>query len=263
VTTAEQATARGRPRAGEACYVYGIVPSTAVIPDGLTGVGDPAGPVSLAASRGVAAVISPVQAGQMLGTASDLRGHANVLNTVVTSSAVLPVRFGAVLASPEEVAAELLEPHHDEFAAQLGRLHGHAQFTIAGRYIGDTALREALIAEPQAMRLRDMLRGRDSEAYRQENIRLGELVAGAMDRNRLADLQVLVGMLAPHATAVSERVPSAPDSAASAAFLVPLDRQAVFEDAAEQLGRRWADRIRLRLLGPLAPYDFAELPSGV
>lgn len=263
MTRAEQVIAGGRPQSNGACYVYGIVPSTAEVPDGLAGVGDPPGRVSLAAEGSVAAVISPVRAGQPLGTASDLRGHANVLNTIAASAAVLPVRFGAVMTSPEEVAAELLEPHHDAFEAQLSWLHGHAQFTVTGRYVGDTALREALIAEPEAMRLRDMVRGRDSDPYQQENIRLGELVARAMDRNRLADLESLVEVLIPHAAAISKHVPSAPDGAAGAAFLVPQARRAGFERAAEQLGRRWAGRLRLRLLGPLAPYDFAELPSGM
>jgi hypothetical protein len=263
LTTAEQVTADGRPRSGDACYVYGIVPSTAVVPDGLAGVADPASRVSLVVRRDVAAVISPVWAAQALGTPSDLRCHANVLNTMAASVAVLPVRFGAVMADAEEVADELLEPHHDAFAAQLGRLQDHAQFTVTARYAGDIALREALLAEPEAMRLRDLLRGRDSDAYRAENIRLGELVARAVDRNRAADLQVLIDMLSPHAAAVCENIPAAPDGAASAAFLVPLARRTAFEHTAEQLGRRWAGRIRLRLLGPLAPYDFAELPLGM
>ena len=263
MTTAEQVIAGASPRSGRACYVYGIVPSTAVVPDGLAGVADPAGQVSLVVSRDVAAVISPVRAGQVLGTPSDLRGHANVLNTMAGFGAVLPVRFGTVLAGPEEVAAELLEPHHDGFATQLARLDGHAQFTVTGRYTGDVALREALLAEPEARRLREVVRGRDSEAYRAENIRLGELVAQAIDRNRLADLQVLIDTLSPYAAAVSEVIPAAPDGATGAAFLVAHDRRSGFEHAAEQLGRRWAGRIRLRLLGPLAPYDFAELPSEV
>jgi hypothetical protein len=74
---------------------------------------------------------------------------------------------------------------------------------------------------------------------------------------------VLIDTLTPHAVAVSEHIPSTPEGAAGAAFLVPQPRRSGFEHAAEQLGQRWEDRIRLRLLGPLAPYDFAELPSGV
>ena len=42
----------------------------------------------------------------------------------------------------------------------------------------------------------------------------------------------------------------------NAAFLISEKRVNEFEDAVEELGRAQASRLRLRLLGPLAPYDF-------
>ena len=101
-----------------------------------------------------------------------------------------------------------LEPLHDEFAGHLERLDGHEQFTIKGKYVGDTALREVLMAEPDALRLRDVLRSTDSEAYREDRIRLGELVSHALDRKRVADTEALVALLAPHAVAVAEPAPA-------------------------------------------------------
>lgn len=249
----------GRPRAATSCYVYGIVPSGTAVPDGLPGVGDPPGPVLLVPHHRVAAVISDVPAGTALGTAAGLRAHAGVVNTLAASVAVLPMRFGGLVADQETVVAEVLEPHHDEFAARLDWLDGHQQFTVKARYAGDAALREALLAEPEAQRLRDMLRGRDADTYRQENIRLGELVARAMERNALADRQVLIDTLAPHAAAVAEQAPSPPDNAGGAAFLVAQPHRPGFESAAERLGKRWQGRIRMRLVGPVAPYDFAGL----
>jgi hypothetical protein len=245
------------PAAVTSCYVYGIVPSGAAVPHGLPGVGDPPAPVALLPHRLVAAVISEVPAGAALGTAAGLRAHARVVNTLAASVAVLPMRFGALVADQEAVVAGLLAPHHDGFAARLGWLDGHQQFTVKARYAGDAALRAALLAEPEAQRLRDALRGRDAGRYRPESIRLGELVARAMERNALTDLQVLMDALAPHAAAAIEHAPSVPDSAGGAAFLVAQRHRPGFENAAERLGERWRGRIRLRLLGPVAPYDFA------
>lgn len=258
---AEQVSAEepARPQTVASCYVYGIVPSGTVVPDGLLGVGDPPGPVSIVPHNQVAAVISEVPAGAALGTAAGVRAHARVVNTLAASVATLPMRFGGLVADRETVVAEMLGPHHDEFAAQLGWLNGHQQFTVKARYLGDVALREALLAEPEAQRLRDMLRGRDAAEYRHENIRLGELVARAMERNALTDLQALIDALAPHSAAVSEQAPSVPDTAGGAAFLVPQPSLPSFERAAERLGKRWQGRIRLRLVGPVAPYDFVGL----
>jgi hypothetical protein len=65
-------------------------------------------------------------------------------------------------------------------------------------------------------------------------------------------------MLAPHATVVAERAPAGSEGAVHVSFLVGRTRRPEFERAAEELGKQWDGRIRLRLLGPLAPYDFAE-----
>jgi Gas vesicle synthesis protein GvpL/GvpF len=244
-------------------YVYGITTCGAAVPSGLSGTGHPASPVALVSHGAIAAIVSRVRAGQPLGTPADARAHANVLAVMAQEVPVLPMRFGAVMPDADAIVAELLGPHHDAFAASLARLEGFQQFTIKGRYIGDVALREALATEPEAMRLRELLRGCDINVYQQEGIRLGELVVRALERMRMADLQTLTDAVAPYAAAIVPRTPSGADGAVDAAFLVRRPQRSGFEQAAEELARGWRNRIRLRLLGPLAPYDFAEvLPEG-
>jgi hypothetical protein len=68
-------------------------------------------------------------------------------------------------------------------------------------------------------------------------------------------------LLEPRVTAVVERAPAGPETAVDAAFLVPRPDRTVFEQAAEELGRRWESRIRLRLVGPLPAYDFVQTPE--
>jgi hypothetical protein len=218
--------------------------------------------VTLLRHGAIAAIVSDVRADQPLGTPADARAHANVIAVMAEAVPVLPMRFGAVMADGDAIMAELLAPHHDALAATLARLDGHQQFTIKGKYIGQAALREVLSAEPEIMRLRQLLGGRNINIYNRESVRLGELVARALQRKRLADLQMLVDALQPYAAAIAPRTPSAADDAVDAAFLVRRPQRPAFEQAAEELARHWRSRIRLRLLGPLAPYDFAgKLPG--
>ncbi|HMH90351.1 MAG TPA: GvpL/GvpF family gas vesicle protein [Streptosporangiaceae bacterium] len=240
-----------------AAYVYGIVPADATVPDGLAGIGGrpcrATGPCAA-----VAAVISALPASRALGTPADLRAHAAVVDALAQSGAVLPLRFGGVLEDEDAVRAELLEPYQEEFAGRLAFLGGCDQFTVRGRYEGDVALREIVAEEPEVRSLREQLRGRDEVAGRAGNLRLGELVASALERKREADAAVLAEALTPHAAAVADRPPGTAATAADMAFLVSRPRQRGFESAARELGRRWAGRIRLRLVGPQAPYDFTQ-----
>jgi hypothetical protein len=56
--------------------------------------------------------------------------------------------------------------------------------------------------------------------------------------------------------AVAPHTPAGPEDVIDAAFLVDRDKVADFEEVVEAVGEAAAGRIRFRLLGPLAPYDF-------
>lgn len=240
-----------------AAYVYGVVPAEAQPPAGLTGIDGRSCRVT--GRRGaIAALTSAIPAERRLGTAEDLRGHARVVEAVARSWAVLPMQFGGIMADEDAVQAELLEPYQEEFADRLARLRGCDQFTVKGRYEGDVALREVVAEEPDIRWFRERLRGRDEAASRGDSIQLGELVARALERKRRADALVLAEALAAHVAAVADHPSGAPGVAADLAFLVPRGRQHGFEGAAQELARYWQGRIRLRLVGPLAPYDFTQ-----
>lgn len=251
----------GRPGAAEleAVYVYGIVRVGAPVPDDLQGIGETE--VRVVANGSVAAITSQLPPSRSLGTAADLRAHARVIETVHQSCAVLPMRFGAALENADAVVAELLEPHTDAFAGALRRIDNHEQFVLRGRYLQGAAFAEVLAEDAQVARMSAWLRERDADTHRLEAIQLGTLVARVLERKQKADMQFMREHLEPLVTAVAERAPASPETAVDAAFLVRRPDRAAFEQAAEELGRRWDSRIRLRLVGPLPAYDFAQTPE--
>jgi hypothetical protein len=68
----------------------------------------------------------------------------DIVDATATEVPILPLRFGAVLASEDAVAEELLAARHEEFADALEQLDGRAEFVIKGRYLQEavTAKRE-------------------------------------------------------------------------------------------------------------------------
>lgn len=241
-----------------ACYVYGIVPSATRLPEGLVGVGAPAGQVRVIPHDGIAALVSEFDETRPLGTRDDLLAHETVLDTVALNDPTLPMRFGAVLEDTDAVVEELLAAHHGHFADVLADLEGHVQYTVKARYVEQVVLREVLAEEPEVVRLRESTQQVPEDAGYYDRIRLGELVVKALARKRDVDGQILVDALAPQAAAVSEHGPGDEKDMATVAFLVQHTDRAVFEDAVEDLARDWDGRARLRLLGPLAPYDFVD-----
>ena len=71
-------------------------------------------------------------------------------------------------------------------------------------------------------------------------------------------------MLAPYCVASSVREQANEQEAANVAVLVETARQPGLEQAIGKLAGVWLGRVDLRVLGPLAPYDFVAtaVPGG-
>jgi Gas vesicle synthesis protein GvpL/GvpF len=165
------------------------------------------------------------------------------------------MRFPAVV-EEEGIVEELLAPHHDQFVEALGELEGRVQFTLKGRYDQDVVLREVLEEDPEIRQLQEEIRDLPEDATYQQRIRLGELVVRALEERRMDDEPQLLERLQPYAVSIVAHDPAQPDEVINAAFLVERERQQEFEDAVEELGADLHPSVRLRLMGPLAPYDF-------
>ena len=237
-------------------YVYGILPGDIEVEPGTAGVGDPPGEVRAIRYRDLAALVSDVDLDRPLGRSEDLFTHEELLDSSAADVPVLPLRFGAVLTSDDAVTDELLGPHYDEFSTALRQLEGYAEYVIKGRYVEQAVLGEVLAKNPEAARLGEQLRGADPDATRDERMQLGEIVAAVIDAKREADTAALGDAVAGQVAASVVRPPTHELDAVHAAFLVEASKTEALQQAVERLADEWQDRIELRLIGPLAAYDF-------
>lgn len=242
-------------------YVYGIVPSDVEVMEGATGVGDPPSPIHVVRHRDVAALVSEVDVDRPLGRPDDLIAHEQVLDATAADAPVLPIRFGAVLTNADAVTEELLEPHHDEFARALSQMEGKAEYVVKARYVEDAILGEILSEDGTARALRDDLREQPEELTRDQRIQLGELINHAIEAKREADTDAVVQAVEPVAVATAVRPPTHDQDAAHVALLAEMNREDDLEEALGRVAEQWTGRVTVRLLGPLAPYDFVVTPE--
>lgn len=248
-------------KGGTACYVYGVVPADVQAEPDARGVGDPPAPVDVLAHGEIAALLSEVDPDKPLGRPEHLQAHERLLDAAAAEVPVLPFRFGSVVTNRDAVVEELLAAHHDDFVTALRELEGRAEYVVKGRYLEDAVLREVLAENPELDRLREAIRGKPEEATRNERIALGEAVNKAVTAKRDADTQRVVEALGPLAVAVRVREPTHEQDAVHVAVLAETRRQAEIEETLRKFAGDWADRITLRLLGPMAPYDFVATRS--
>jgi hypothetical protein len=245
----------------QAVYVYGIVPSDVAFEEQPTGVGNPPSPVRLVRYRDIAALVSDVDVSGPLGTPKDLLVHEELLDASAATVPVLPMRFGAVVANEDVVTTELIEPHYQEFTAALDELEGYQEFIVKGRYVENAIFQEILTEDQRAADLAAQTRGADPITSRDQQIQLGEIISERLEVKRDQDTRSLGDALAGLATASVARPATDELDAVHAAFLLRADDCDQLVSAVQELAADWDGRVELRIIGPVAAYDFAGAPG--
>ncbi|GAF45373.1 GvpL/GvpF family gas vesicle protein [Rhodococcus wratislaviensis] len=240
-------------------YVYGIVPADVQPEDDATGVHD--APIEIVEHGDIAALVSEIDPDQRLGTPADLQAHAHILDGTSHVAPVLPLRFGAVVSDRDAVINELLAEHEDEFAAALNELEGFAQYMVKGRYVEETIVREIVDESPKATALLETIRDQPEELTRDARMALGEIIGQALEAKRDADTRTTLDALSPLTDTVTVREPTHDEDAVQLAVLFEVDRQGELERTVGDLAERWDNRVTMRILGPMAPYDFVVTPK--
>lgn len=236
-------------------YVYGIVRAGAL--DGLSVEGVADRPVETIEGDGVAAVTSELTQEPFRVRRRDLHRHLEVLEAAFAQTALVPCAFGMVLQSRKAVVEELLGARRGELLGLIERLDGRAQLNVTAAYDEDTVLREVVQSEPEIARLREQSRAL-GEAGHFAGIRLGELVAAALEQRRAVDNPRLLDRLGAKADDVLVEEAALP-VVLKASFLV--SRADRFEAELEELAAEEAPRLSFESIGPLPPTAFATLEA--
>jgi hypothetical protein len=237
-------------------YVYGIVEAGTAKPRG-RGIGGAS--LRLVASEDAAALVSEIASRNVRLGRDELLLHSKVLERAHARGPVLPMRFGVVMSDDEEVRSRLLEEHGPELRVQLAEFTGKVEVRIRATYEEESLLREVLREHPQIASLREAVRGASEDATYYDRIRLGELVAAAIQRRREHDAQAIVDALAAAALAVEVGQPAHERVVVQASFLVDRARSAEFDAILDEVAGQYGGRIRFKYVGPLPPHSFVEL----
>ena len=122
-------------------------------------------------------------------------------------------------------------------------------------------MREIVDESPKASVLLESIRGQPEVLTRDARMALGEIIGHSLEAKRETDTRTTVEALSPLTDTVTVREPTHDEDAVQIAVLFEVDRQDELEQTVGDLAERWNDRVTMRLVGPMAPYDFVVRPK--
>jgi hypothetical protein len=234
-------------------YVYALVPADAEVP-ALSGLDDVT--VEVIPSGDLAAVVSRFALERPPGRRAELLAHTRVVDALARSGPVVPVQFGSVLEHDTEAVEELLADQAELAGEALERVRGKVQLNLRVSYVEERILEEVVREHPRIADLHRRTRGLPEGTVHPDLVRLGEEVANAMSAKREQDAAMVMQQVEPHVVDSVERAGGGVDHVLDVALLVDEATTDELEEHLEQLAERTHERLRLRLVGPVAPYDF-------
>ena len=192
----------------------------------------------------IAAVVSPLSTTEVLPAEDNLWRHEAVVEALMADRAVLPVRFGAVLASESAVLA-VLETHDANFVASLDRVRDRVELGL--RVLWDDNQRPATnnAQRSSSSSGRSYLLARLEE---ERQVRTWRQRAEAL----ATEFHTPLTQLAAEST---RQVLATPRLLLTAAYLVERDRMAAFQREVEALSAAYP-ALRFLCTGPWPPYSF-------
>lgn len=240
-------------------YVYGVIAAQTKAPEesGIEGAA-----LETVVAGELAALVSDLPSGELQLGRKAITTHSRVLEQALEHGTVLPMRFGVVMEDRAAVKERLLERYEAHLREQLAQMQGKVELKLRAIYEEHPILAEVVHTHREIAALRERITQQNPDAAYYERIRLGEMIAGAVDELRQRDQERIARQLEPLAEATLLGEPSHERMVLNASFLVDRPTLEQFDAAVDEIGRQEHGRMRLKYVGPLPPHSFVQLPAG-
>ena len=245
----------GSPEGGK--YVYCIIRSDRQRDFGSIGIGG-GQRVNTVAHRDLAAVVSDTPIVIYDPTRENVLAHEFVNETVMREYTVIPMSFGTVFRSEEDVS-ELLRSTYQAFSDVLDKMQDKIEFGLKVLWDRDRVVANLERENDEIRRLKDEISRHTASSTYFARMQLGRLIEGALEdmTNRyVADIH---DALKPVAVASRSNKPIGDRMILNAAFLVDRAAEQAFDERVKETSRKYEELLTFKYSGPWPPYNFVNI----
>lgn len=243
---------------GEGKYVYCIIECETPQSFGRIGIGSRGDEVYTIHHGGLAAVVSDTPVQPYDPTRENALTHERVNDTVMKEFTVIPMSFGTVFVSEQNVV-EFLKDTADALHDVLRKMKDKIEFGLKVNWDPDTVMREVEEESEGIRRLKEeILSNRLASTYF-ARMQLGRLVEQAMSEKADGYVRAIYDHLRDAAIASRHNKPIGDKMILNAAFLVERDKATQFDHQVQELAQQYEGKLRFLYTGPWPPYNFVNI----
>jgi hypothetical protein len=238
-------------------YVYCIVRTDRQRDFGAIGIG--AGQrVFTVAFDDLAAVVSDTPIVIYDPTRENVLAHEFVNETLMKEFTVIPMSFGTVFRSEDDVT-ELLRSTYQAFSDVLDKMQDKIEFGLKVLWDRERVISNLERENDEIRRLKDEISRHTTTSTYFARMQLGRLVDSALEEMSSRYVADIHEALKPAAVASRSNKPIGDRMIVNAAFLVDRAQEQAFDERVKDTSRKYEDVLSFKYSGPWPPYNFVNI----
>jgi hypothetical protein len=216
-------------------------------------------PFRIVQGDGLAALVSDTEVREFDIQREYLMAHHHVLEAAMLLGDILPVSYGTVAGTDDDIISRLLQPQREHLLANLDHIHGRVELSLRVMWDQEQLFQEIVEEWGDVRVLRDSIAGVPEDQSFSERIQLGELTRDAIEYKREYERGQILQVLEPLSVDIAVKESASDLLILNASFLVERERESEFDDAVQEIAAPREGRMIFRYLGPLPPANFVSV----
>jgi hypothetical protein len=191
-------------------------------------------------------------------TRENVLAHEFVNETVMREFTVIPMSFGTVFRSEEDVS-ELLRSTYQAFTDVLVKMRDKIEFGLKILWDRDKVVANIESENDEIRRLKDEITRNAASSTYFARMQLGRLVEAALEETSNRYVSEVHEALKAVAVASRSNKVIGDRMILNAAFLVDRKRSEEFDERVREVSRKYEDLLTFKYTGPWPPYNFVNI----
>ena len=244
----------------EGKYIYCIIETKQERNFGPIGIGQRSDEVLTIGYDDLSMVVSNYPATRLAASRENMLAHQKVNEEVMNEfDSVLPVRFGTIASSADEIR-NLLDRRYREFKIALTDMDHKVELSVKGIWKNmDVVFNEIVDANKEIKSLKERIANGPNGDNTQAKMQVGKMVEQALQEKKEQEAERVVDTLRRTAFDHKLNKTIGDEMFINAAFLVSKGREKEFDNIMDDLSDQYQDRMKFMYTGPLPVFNFVNI----